>query len=91
MIIIRRVVGSSMQPKLKPGKIVIALRRPRNLTSGHIVIIEHAGKEKIKRIARVKHSLLYVLGDNPMASTDSRHFGWVQDNQVKAKVIWPRP
>lgn len=33
---------------------------------------------------------VYVVGDNAQASTDSRSFGWLQPDEVIAKVIWPR-
>jgi hypothetical protein len=33
---------------------------------------------------------MYVLGDNPLTSTDSRVFGWVEGKSVRAKIIWPR-
>jgi nickel-type superoxide dismutase maturation protease len=87
----RRVVGPSMSPKLRPGKIVLAspLFR-RRLRPGQVVIFEHQGKEKIKRIERLDHGRLFLIGDNLSASTDSRHFGWLTSREVIAKVIWPK-
>lgn len=56
-----------------------------------MVIIRHDGLEKIKRIKRVdpQHGI-YVLGDNPGCSTDSRHFGWIDRDAVVGRVVWPR-
>jgi signal peptidase I len=88
-IIIRRVSGHSMMPVLPPGTYVWGKRRYKKLQVGDTVIFEHQGKEKIKRISQIKDNELYVLGDHPEASTDSRQFGWIDEKFVIAKVIWP--
>lgn len=90
MIHVRRVVGHSMVPALPPNTLVIGIKT-RVLKPGHIVIIEHEGKEKIKRIDQIKDNQIYVLGDHPETSKDSRHFGWLDITAAKAKIIWPRP
>jgi len=47
-------------------------------------------KEKIKRISEILgDGSLYVVGDHPETSTDSRHFGAIAPDWVRAKVIWP--
>jgi type IV secretory pathway protease TraF len=87
-----------MLPRLRPGSLVVALKLPAKLRSnikvGQVVIIDHNGLEKIKRVAKVrgnkKGNEVYVLGDNPLASTDSRNFGWLPSSAVRAKVVWPR-
>jgi nickel-type superoxide dismutase maturation protease len=93
MILLRRIVGNSMLPGFLPGDIVVGVRvlRRHRLRPGQVVIINHGGREKVKRIAEINGDELYVLGDNPQASTDSRHFGWISLSDVKARVIWPRP
>lgn len=91
LIMLRRVVGGSMSPKLRPGQILLAsplLRR--HLRPGQVVIFEHQGKEKIKRIERVEGSKLFLIGDNLQNSTDSRHYGWLTSRDVIAKVVWPK-
>ncbi|CAN5399120.1 hypothetical protein BH09PAT4_BH09PAT4_00510 [soil metagenome] len=85
---IRRVVGDSMLPHLTPGQLVVfAASRPR---VGDIVMVRHDGREKIKRVAQLDGGRLFVLGDNPGASTDSRDFGWLGLEAVVATLLWPR-
>lgn len=96
MLYLRRVVGDSMLPGFLPGSLVLALRkrwqRPgRHMRIGDVVIIQHNGREQIKRIAKLAaDGRVYVLGDNRELSTDSRHFGWLKASAVKGRVIWPR-
>ena len=81
-----------MSPKLSPGQLLLATPLFRRLHPGQVVIVDHAGKEKVKRIERIDESKdkLFVIGDNLKASTDSRHFGWIQPDQIIARVIWPK-
>lgn len=80
-----------MLPTLRSGQIVLAICRTHFLVSGDVVIVQHDGLEKIKRIKRVDPRYgIYVVGDNPSQSTDSRHFGWIDLDEVIGRVIWPR-
>ena len=90
MIFIRRVVGNSMSPKLTAGQLLLATAFFRHLRPGQVVIIEHGGKQKVKRIERITDDKVFVIGDNLGASTDSRNFGWLDYEQILAKVIWPK-
>jgi len=87
--IVRQVEGDSMVPTLKRGQLVIG-RSTRDLRPGDVVIVSHDGMEKIKRIEKQQGDLIYLLGDNAGASTDSRSFGWVQAKHIVAKVVWPK-
>jgi phage repressor protein C with HTH and peptisase S24 domain len=87
---IRRVTGNSMVPSLSAGRLVYATNFYIMLSRGDVVIIWHQGLEKIKRIQAIDGNKLYVVGDNQLASTDSRAFGWLDRKTVCAKVIWPR-
>lgn len=84
----RRVHGNSMEPNLHHGQLVVG-RQTRQLGVGDVVIISHDGVEKIKRIERHEGDLVYLLGDNPAESTDSRTLGWLPAKTILAKVIWP--
>ncbi len=88
-VFIRRVVGQSMSPKLPAGSLLLATQLFRVLHPGEVVIIEHDGKQKVKRIERIEDNKLFVVGDNLEFSNDSRQFGWLEIDQIIAKVIWP--
>lgn len=79
-----------MMPILPPRTYVVGSRWFRKLRSGNVVIFLHEAKEKIKRIERIeKDGSLFVVGEHPEVSTDSRQFGAIDPNEVLAKVIFP--
>lgn len=86
MIVLRRVEGLSMHPAYPHGKIVVAWRwrRPR---IGDVVIVRHHRLELIKRVSQLDDEKVYLLGDNPEESTDSRHYGWLPRNSIMAVVV----
>jgi nickel-type superoxide dismutase maturation protease len=99
------VQGASMVPTLMPGDWALAVTR-RRYRSGDVVVVEHPGRpgyEMVKRILGgpgepVGERVLaadefWVVGDREDISSDSRHFGPVRREQVKAKVFlvyWPK-
>ncbi len=99
------IAGPSMSPTLLPGDWALAVK-PGRIRLGDVVVIEHPnrpGFEMVKRVVGVPDDLApdgriladdewWVEGDNLEASTDSRKFGSVTTDQVKAKVrlvYWP--
>jgi nickel-type superoxide dismutase maturation protease len=99
------ISGPSMSPTLLPGDWALAVK-PGRIQRGDVVVIEHPnrpGFEMVKRVVGVPDDLApdgrilvddewWVEGDNREASTDSRKFGSVTSDQVKAKVrlvYWP--
>ena len=87
---IRRINGHSMVPTLPPGTLVYGWRWFSRLKPEKVVIFLRQNREIIKRIDQVQTDGLYVLGDHPETSTDSRHYGAVSWDCVKAVVVWPR-
>lgn len=87
MIVLRRVNGKSMEPTLKEGRVVIGLLWFNKIKPGDVVIFEHSGIEKIKKVQKIKDGKMFVVGDNPGSSTDSRSFGWIKLANVKARLI----
>ncbi len=74
LVIARRLDATT---RLKPGEVVVA-RRP-----------DRPGLEIIKRIHSIDQAgTIFLLGDNPSASTDSREFGAVKRDQILATVRW---
>lgn len=78
-----------MLPTFAPGQLVV-FTLTRDVRVGDVVMVLHNETEKIKRIARLEAGRMYVLGDNPAASTDSRTFGWIGVETVIGKAVWPR-
>ena len=94
-----------MAPTLLPGDWALTVTRGRART-GRVMVVEHPGRpgyEMVKRVtalpgARIGERTLddgeyWVEGDRENASTDSRHFGPVRREQLKARVLlvyWPK-
>lgn len=80
-----------MSPTLRNGQDIISFnwaylfQRPR---AGDLVVIKYQGKEIIKRIQKVDNRGIFIIGDNPTQSIDSRSFGPIDKNQIVGKVIY---
>jgi nickel-type superoxide dismutase maturation protease len=97
--------GASMAPTLLPGDWALAVARQR-FRRGEVVVVEHPGRpgfEMVKRLTGVPDDRVgerrlgadeyWITGDREDASTDSRHFGPVRTEHLKAKVLlvyWPK-
>jgi nickel-type superoxide dismutase maturation protease len=83
------ITGDSMAPTFVHGDhiLVVRWRRPRR---GDIVAARdprHPERTIVKRVAHLERGGLVLLGDNPSASTDSRHFGPVDARLVRGLVV----
>ena len=88
-----------MAPTLAPGDWALAVV-PRGFDRGDVVVVEHPGRpgyEMVKRLTGVPGDAVgaralgpgeyWVEGDHEPASTDSRLFGPVRAEALKAKVL----
>ena len=85
-LIIRRVVGHSMEPTLKQGRIVFASPL---LSAGNqdVVVAQVEGRDVIKRVSQVSPDHILLVGDNAGHSRDSRVFGEVSKEVILGKVL----
>lgn len=88
-----RVVGSSMLPLLKPGEEILIdpyIYRHSSPKINDIVVIFHPHQPNmaiVKRITSIaSDGKFFLLGDNQAQSTDSRHWGTINQTKIVAKV-----
>jgi mitochondrial inner membrane protease subunit 1 len=101
------IEGGSMAPMLAPGDQALVITPPR-YERDDVVVVEHPGRpgyEMVKRLTGVPGDRVtqegrilgageyWVAGDFAAASTDSRQFGSVTADELKARVVlvyWPK-
>jgi nickel-type superoxide dismutase maturation protease len=90
-----RVEGDSMRPRLPPGALVVASPLgDRVLRRGTVVVAVRPDSPEMEVVKRIGDGIglgpdeYFLLGDNPAASTDSRHFGPVRRDAIRAVVHW---
>ena len=76
-----------MSPTFNEGDLVFYrkyLKNKSNLKVGQIVIFRHPLQDRIqiKRIKQIKENCIEVIGDNSKYSTDSKSFGFVQNEKI---------
>jgi signal peptidase I len=99
------VEGTSMRPTLEAGDWAIAVRAGR-LHRGDVVVVEHPDRVSFELVKRVTHlpgdvapdglglvDRVWVEGDDPEGSSDSRTFGPVSIGLVRGRVwfVWWPP
>jgi signal peptidase I len=99
------VAGASMRPTLEPGDWALAVRT-RRVRRGDVVVVEHPerpGFELVKRVTHLRGDVapdglglvdrVWVEGDDPEGSSDSRSFGPLPIGLVRGRVwvVWWPP
>lgn len=85
-----KISGHSMTPTYKEGDNVLVSSVPLIFAKpkkGDVVVFEKFNRFYIKRIDKMEKGKYFLVGDNKKDSFDSRRFGSVNGNQIKAKVI----
>jgi nickel-type superoxide dismutase maturation protease len=93
------VEGGSMEPTLYAGERLLIrgklLGGASRIVRGDIAVVpdpREPSRLLVKRVGSVVADRLYLVGDNPEASTDSRVFGAVERDAILGRVIsryWP--
>ena len=83
------ICGDSMLPTFKNGdKILFKKFTKQHLFVGLIVLYSHPyqkNKKIVKRVTKIGNDdLIYVKGDNPHYSTDSRSYGPISKSKIIA-------
>jgi nickel-type superoxide dismutase maturation protease len=85
------VAGASMEPHLYAGDCVL-IRRGTRAQPGHVVVVRRPDRRELVVVKRVREVMtdgrLWLAGDNPRASDDSRLFGPVERAAVEGRVLW---
>jgi nickel-type superoxide dismutase maturation protease len=80
-----------MAPQLREGDCVV-VRRGRRARVGDVVVVRRPDRPGLVIVKRVRDVLsdgrLWLAGDNPAESDDSRVFGAVEPGAVAGRVIW---
>jgi nickel-type superoxide dismutase maturation protease len=85
-----QVSGSSMAPTLQPGDRLVVWRT-RSVHPGDIVAAADPRQPErtvLKRVTSVDPEGVFLLGDNPGQSTDSRQFGRVPIKSLVGKALY---
>lgn len=91
------VGGESMRPTLRPGQRVLVDPRAyarRVPALGDIVVARHPFRREVhlvKRVARVDGDRVFLAGDNPAESTDSRTLGGFLPERIVGRVTSALP
>jgi nickel-type superoxide dismutase maturation protease len=85
-----RVEGNSMSPLLNSGDLVL-IDPKAPIEPGDVVLTRHPFRSSVRIVKRLisvePDGRLFLEGDNPDESTDSRNFGTVSPTDLLGKVI----
>lgn len=84
------IVGGSMAPTLEPGDrlVLVPVRTPRVGDLVGVTDPREPARLMVKRVVEVGDDGVSVAGDDPAASTDSRHFGTVPLPHLRGRAVY---
>ena len=83
-----RVVGSSMEPRLFDGDLVLTSPLSfQTIEIGDVVVAKRENKNWIKRISSIGSGTVGLSSDNPFDSMDSRHVGSFTHDQLLGRAF----
>lgn len=87
------VRGPSMSPTLSDGDVLLISLRARPRPGAVVLVrwVQRPGQLSVKRVVGRHGDGWWVLGDNPVGSTDSRHLGTAHPTAVALARLWPTP
>ena len=72
--------------------VVRPVDRTTPLRVGEMVVARRPDRPQLEIIKRIQavdgNGAIFLVGDNPSSSTDSREFGPVSREQIVARVLW---
>jgi nickel-type superoxide dismutase maturation protease len=83
-----------MAPRLPHGALVVArpIEGMTPLRVGDVVVARRPDRPSVEIIKRIQaidgQGAIFLIGDNPSSSTDSRQFGAVAREHIVARVRW---
>lgn len=92
-----KVTGDSMEPTYRDGTFLLGSGGVQ-AKQGSVVVVSppdsfHSTKntlksrKHIKRVRNTGKEGIWVEGDNPTASTDSRQYGYIQPENIEAVIL----
>lgn len=84
--------GPSMLPSYYSGQRVLS-GLPLHIKNGDVVLVHMVDNGErtifIKRVSWIKNNEVYLLGDNPRQSLDSRDLGPFPTSSIVGKIVYP--
>jgi phage repressor protein C with HTH and peptisase S24 domain len=75
-----------MQPTLLAGDVVLVCRWIKG-REGDLVVAKKNAVTLVKRVREKRGNDYFLVGDNPLKSTDSEDFGTVHSDQIFGKIL----
>lgn len=78
-----------MEPDYFQGDFLISVSFGSIKVGSDVVFCDPRGGNRrlLKRVVNKKNGKVFVMGLNESFTTDSREFGWIEENMVLGKVI----